>query len=40
MFLAALAVAGEIVSLQTTLAFAQTANPTQAQPGADHRRPS
>lgn len=28
-----LAVAGEIVSLQTTLSFAQTANPMQAQPG-------
>jgi flagellar biosynthetic protein FliR len=27
-----LAAAGEIVSIQTTLAFAQTANPTQAQP--------
>jgi flagellar biosynthetic protein FliR len=26
-------VAGEIVSLQTTLSFAQTANPLQAQPG-------
>ena len=33
MMLAALAVAGEIVSLQTTLSFAQTANPLQAQPG-------
>ena len=32
MFLASLAVAGEIVSMQTTLAFAQTANPGQAQP--------
>jgi flagellar biosynthetic protein FliR len=31
--MAALAVAGEIVSLQTTLSFAQTANPMQAQPG-------
>jgi flagellar biosynthetic protein FliR len=31
--LAALSVAGEIVSLQTTLSFAQTANPLQAQPG-------
>lgn len=31
--LSALAVAGEIVSLQTTLSFAQTANPMQAQPG-------
>ena len=34
MLTAALAVAGEVVSLQTTLAFAQTANPLQAQPGA------
>jgi len=34
MLLAALAVTGEVVSLQTTLAFAQTANPSQAQPGA------
>lgn len=33
MMLASLAVAGEIVSLQTTLSFAQTANPLQAQPG-------
>ena len=33
-FLAALATAGEIVSLQTTLAFAQTANPMQASPGS------
>jgi flagellar biosynthetic protein FliR len=32
-FLSALTTAGEFVSLQTTLAFAQTANPTQAQPG-------
>lgn len=32
-FISALAVAGEIVSLQTTLSFAQTANPLQAQPG-------
>ena len=32
MFISALAVAGEIVSLQTTLSFAQTANPLQAQP--------
>ncbi|MEQ7153675.1 flagellar biosynthetic protein FliR [Brevundimonas aurifodinae] len=32
-FTAALAVAGEIVSLQTTLSFAQTTNPLQAQPG-------
>jgi flagellar biosynthesis protein FliR len=32
LFVAALTTAGEIVSIQTTLAFAQTANPTQAQP--------
>jgi flagellar biosynthetic protein FliR len=32
MFLNALNVAGEIVSLQTTLSFAQTTNPLQAQP--------
>ncbi|GAA0618600.1 flagellar biosynthetic protein FliR [Brevundimonas kwangchunensis] len=32
-FLTALSTAGEIVSLQTTLGFAQTANPMQAQPG-------
>lgn len=32
-FTSALAVAGEIVSLQTTLAFAQTVNPLQAQSG-------
>lgn len=32
-FMQSLAVAGEIVSLQTTLSFAQTANPMQAQPG-------
>ena len=32
-FTAALSTAGEIVSLQTTLSFAQTANPLQAQPG-------
>jgi hypothetical protein len=30
----ALSTAGEIVSLQTTLSFAQTANPLQAQPGS------
>lgn len=30
----ALAVAGELTSIQTTLAFAQTANPMQAQPGS------
>jgi flagellar biosynthetic protein FliR len=34
MMLGALSVAGEIVSLQTTLSFAQTANPLQAQPGS------
>jgi flagellar biosynthesis protein FliR len=33
MFTTALTTAGEIVSLQTTLSFAQTANPLQAQPG-------
>ena len=32
-FLSAMTTAGEFVSLQTTLAFAQTTNPTQAQPG-------
>jgi flagellar biosynthetic protein FliR len=32
-FLTALTAAGEFVSLQTTLAFAQTANPIQAVPG-------
>ena len=32
MFMTSLAAAGEIVSLQTTLSFAQTANPMQAQP--------
>ena len=31
--LSAMGTAGEIVSLQTTLSFAQTANPLQAQPG-------
>jgi len=34
MFTSALSTAGEIVSLQTTLSFAQTANPLQAQPGS------
>ena len=34
MFLGALAVAGEIISLQTTLSFSQTTNPLQAQPTA------
>ena len=33
LFLASLAVAGETVALNTTLAFAQTANPLQAMPG-------
>ena len=33
-FTSALTAAGEIVSLQTTLSFAQTANPLQAQPGS------
>lgn len=32
MFFSSLAVAGEIVSLQTTLGFAQTASPMEAQP--------
>ena len=32
MFMSSLATAGEVVSLQTTLSFSQTANPTQAQP--------
>ncbi|MFZ5720859.1 MAG: flagellar biosynthetic protein FliR [Pseudomonadota bacterium] len=34
LFMSSLATAGEIVSLQTTLSFAQTANPMQAQPAA------
>ena len=33
-FMQALTTAGEIVSLQTTLSFAQTANPMQAAPGS------
>lgn len=33
-FMAALVTTGEIVSLQTTLGFAQTANPMQAAPGS------
>ena len=33
LFMTSLAVAGEIVSIQTTLSFSQTANPMQAQPG-------
>ena len=32
MFMSSLAAAGEVMSIQTTLAFAQTANPTQASP--------
>jgi flagellar biosynthetic protein FliR len=32
LFMTSLASAGEIVSLQTTLSFSQTANPAQAQP--------
>ena len=32
LFLGSLAVAGEVISLQTTLSFAQTTNPLQAQP--------
>ncbi|RAK63706.1 flagellar biosynthetic protein FliR [Phenylobacterium kunshanense] len=32
LFMSSLAAAGEIVSLQTSLSFAQTANPMQAQP--------
>jgi flagellar biosynthetic protein FliR len=31
-FMSSLSAAGEIVSIQTTLGFSQTANPTQAQP--------
>lgn len=34
LFMQALAVAGEIISLQSTLSFAQTTNPLQAQPTA------
>jgi flagellar biosynthetic protein FliR len=34
MLTAALAVAGEVVSIQTTLSFSQTANPSEAQPGS------
>ncbi len=33
-FLSALTTAGEVISLQTTLGFAQTANPSEAQPTA------
>ncbi|MEO8113853.1 MAG: flagellar biosynthetic protein FliR [Phenylobacterium sp.] len=32
LFMTSLATAGEITSIETTLAFSQTANPTQAQP--------
>jgi flagellar biosynthesis protein FliR len=32
MFMGALAVAGEVVSIQSTLSFSQTANPREAQP--------
>lgn len=32
LFLSSLAIAGEIISIQTTLAFSQTSNPLQAQP--------
>src|SRR5207342_2122949 len=32
LFMSSLAAAGEIISIQSTLGFAQTANPTQAQP--------
>ncbi len=34
LFMSSLAMAGEIISIQTTLAFAQTSNPMQAQPSA------
>jgi flagellar biosynthetic protein FliR len=34
LFMTSLAVAGEVVSIQTTLSFAQTANPTEAQSSA------
>ena len=32
MFMTSLITAGEVISIQTTLSFAQTANPTEAQP--------
>ncbi len=38
LFLGALAVTGETFSLQTTLSFAQTANPLQAQQGQEGRQ--
>jgi flagellar biosynthetic protein FliR len=34
MLMMSLAVSGEVMAIQTTLAFAQTANPNEAQPGA------
>ena len=34
LFMSSLSVAGEIISIQTTLAFSQTSNPMQAQPSA------
>lgn len=34
MFLASLATAGEVIAIQTTLGFAQTANPSQAAPSS------
>ena len=34
MMMNALAVAGEVISIQTTLAFSQTANPTEAMPSS------
>ena len=34
MYQAALEVAGEVMAIQTTLAFSQTANPSEAQPGS------
>ena len=34
MMMMSLAVTGEVMAIQTTLAFAQTANPNEAQPGA------
>lgn len=34
LMMSALATAGEVISIQTTLGFAQTANPMQAQPSA------
>ncbi|MDE2487258.1 MAG: flagellar type III secretion system protein FliR [Alphaproteobacteria bacterium] len=34
LFMTSLMAAGEIVSIQTTLSFSQTANPTEAQPSA------